>query len=123
MYKILGILSVCVIFLSLTTAYAAEPIKVTISHTFDDVIYDGEWSFAHEWKASSLDTFRFNGNDLVLRTAHQDDYLYILIDVLGDLIDKNYKKELKTTTYLMSPNKIQKEFEFLGIQNIRPTKF
>ena len=33
-----------------------------------------------------------------------------LIDVLGDLIDKNYKKELKSTTYLMSPNKIQKEF-------------
>ena len=85
MYKILGILSLCVISLFWTVAFADEPIKVTISNTFDDVIYDGQWSFKQEWKASSLDSFRFNDSDLILRTAHQDGYMYVLIDVLGDV--------------------------------------
>ena len=67
------------------TAFADEPIKTTISNTFDDVIFDGKWSFAQEWKASALDQFRFNGNDVILRTAHQDNNLYILINVLGDV--------------------------------------
>ena len=66
-------------------AFADEPIKITISSTFDAVIFDGEWSFGHEWKASTLDEFRFNDDDLVLRTAHQNDYMYVLIDVLGDM--------------------------------------
>ena len=67
------------------TAFADDPIKITISDTVDDVIFDGAWSFGHEWKASTLDEFRFNDDDLVLRTAHQDDYMYVLIDVLGDM--------------------------------------
>ena len=67
------------------TAFADDPIKITISDTLDDVIFDGAWSFGHEWKASTLDEFRFNDDDLVLRTAHQDDYMYVLIDVLGDM--------------------------------------
>ena len=94
MYKIIGILGLGVILLLSNPTFSEgldysptiyEPIKVTISNTFDDVIYDGEWSFKQEWKASSLDSFRFNGNDLILRTAHQDDYMYVLIDVLGDV--------------------------------------
>ena len=32
------------------TAFADDPIKITISDTVDDVIFDGEWSFGHEWK-------------------------------------------------------------------------
>ena len=67
------------------TTFADEPIKVTISDTFDDVIFDGEWSFKQEWKTSALDEFTFDGDDLILRTAHQDDYMYILINVLGDV--------------------------------------
>ena len=82
---ILGIVALCVVTLLSNTTFADEPIKVTISDTFDDVIFDGEWSFKQEWKASTLDQFRFNDDDLVLRTAHQDNYMYILIDVLGDM--------------------------------------
>ena len=66
------------------SAFADDPIKITISHTMNDAIFDGEWSFKQEWKTSALDEFRFNGNDLILRTAHQDDYMFVLIDVLGD---------------------------------------
>ena len=82
---LLGILALCLFPLFSNIVFADEPIKVTISHTFDDVIFDGEWSFPHEWKASSLDQFRFYGSDLVLRTAHQDNYMYVMIDVLGDI--------------------------------------
>ena len=82
---ILGITTFCIIALLPNTAFADEPIKITISSTFNDVIFDGEWSFGNEWKASTLDEFRFNDDDLVLRTAHQDDYMYVLIDVLGDV--------------------------------------
>ena len=94
MYKIIGILGLGIIFLLSNPAFSEgldytpviyEPVKVTISNTLNDVIFDGEWSFKQEWKASSLDSFRFNGNDLILRTAHQDDYMYVLIDVLGDI--------------------------------------
>ncbi len=67
------------------SAFSDEPIKISISSTFDDVIFDGEWSFIEEWKASSLDEFRFDDDDLVLRTAHQDGFMYVLIDVLGDM--------------------------------------
>ena len=59
--------------------------KLPFLDTIDGVIFDGAWSFGHEWKASTLDEFRFNDDDLVLRTAHQDDYMYVLIDVLGDM--------------------------------------
>ena len=81
----LGICILCIIVLFSNPAFADDPIKITISHTFEYVIFDGEWSFSNEWKASTLDMFRFNDDDLVLRTAHQDDYMYVLIDVLGDV--------------------------------------
>jgi len=67
------------------TAFADDPIKVTLSHTFNDVIFDGEWSFKQEWKTSTLNELRFDGDDLILRTAHQDNYMYVLINVLGDV--------------------------------------
>ena len=82
---VLGITAFCMAILLSNSAFADDPIKITISHTMNDVIFDGEWSFKQEWKTSALDEFRFNGNDLVLRTAHQDDYMYVMIDVLGDV--------------------------------------
>tara|TARA_Y100000590_G_scaffold122564_1_gene140320 strand:+ start:10576 stop:11280 length:705 start_codon:yes stop_codon:yes gene_type:complete len=85
LHQIFGVLALGIFTLFFTTAFADEPIKVTISNTLDNVKFDGEWSFKQEWKASSLDQFRHYGNDLILRTAHQDNYMYILIDVLGDI--------------------------------------
>ena len=85
MRVVFGIIALCVIALSSNAAFSDEPIKITISDTFNDVIFDGEWSFRQEWKASSLDQFRFDDDDLILRSAHQDNFMYILIDVLGDV--------------------------------------
>ena len=48
------------------------------------VIFDGIWSHRTEWKHSSLDSL-YDGT-IILRTAHQDNFIYIFVDVLSDTI-------------------------------------
>lgn len=51
-----------------------------------EVQFDGKWSFDTEWKQSSLNNYYFDdGNTLViLRTAHQGEYVYVFIDMISD---------------------------------------
>lgn len=80
MKKILFIFS---FFLLLHTPLSfAEPdtILITLSDTMNKIKFDGKWSFPPEWKNSSLDTFGPNK----IRTAHQGEFVYVLIDVLSD---------------------------------------
>ena len=71
--------------LSLTgSAYADEPIKVTISETLHNVQFDGGWTFKSEWKNTSYDQLLFDDDELVLRTAHQDGFFYIMVNYLTD---------------------------------------
>lgn len=45
------------------------------------VIFDGKWTFYTEWKPSSLNELSYqDGTTLELRTAHQDNFIYIFID-------------------------------------------
>ena len=82
---ILGIIVFCVTVLLIDVAYADEPIKVTISSTLHDVQFDGKWTFKTEWKESTYDNFRFdNDEQIVLRTAHQDGFFYVMINYLTD---------------------------------------
>ena len=63
-----------------------EPILITISDDRENVIFDGKWSSGIEWKKSSLNQFNFDDNfTIILRTAHQDDYIYALVDVVSDI--------------------------------------
>jgi hypothetical protein len=48
----------------------------------DQIDFDGKWSFYTEWKQSSLNTY--NDGTIILRTAHQGDFLYVLIENLSD---------------------------------------
>ena len=53
-----------------------EPILITISDDRENVIFDGKWSNSVEWKKSSLNQFNFDDDTIIiLRTAHQDDYI------------------------------------------------
>ena len=82
---ILGVIVFCVAVLLIDVAYADEPIKVTISSTLHDVQFDGDWTFRSEWKESSYDKFRFdNDEQIVLRTAHQDGFFYVMVNYLTD---------------------------------------
>ena len=66
--------------------YGEEPIKITLSDKMDLVKFDGKWSNDTEWKRSSLD--RINDDDvnhqIQLRTAHQGDFIYVMIDFVTD---------------------------------------
>lgn len=66
-----------------------EQILITISEHMDQVIFDGKWSFSNtetaEWKFSSYNVFKYeDGNKIVLRSAHQGEFIYFLIDFVTD---------------------------------------
>lgn len=72
----------------------AQSIAIQQSPKMDIVIFDGQWSFAKEWKESSYDQINTEiaGNKVILpiRTAHHGDFIYILLDVVPDKSnDKN----------------------------------
>lgn len=81
------------IFLSLSPnqIYGIEEIDnkknilITKSNSMEEVNFDGKWTFYNEWKQSSWNPIK-SGENIVfhLRTAHQENYIYILIDVISD---------------------------------------
>ncbi len=79
-----------IIIMSSGSAFASEPVLISISSHLHKVIFDGKWTFETEWKASSLDTIHYDdGSKIQLRTAHQDGYIYVFLDLVSDtIIDK-----------------------------------
>lgn len=60
---------------------ASEPIMITLSEEMNQVIFDGKWTFYTEWKPSSLNTISYSDGTLIqLRSAHYNNFIYILID-------------------------------------------
>ena len=63
----------------------AEQIFITLSHRTDEIVFDGKWSFEAEWKASSEDIINFkDGTKFSIRSAHDYENLYFLIDFISD---------------------------------------
>jgi len=64
----------------------AEPsILISKSDTIEKAIFDGKWTERLEWKQSSWDIIKFQKIESVhLRSAHQGDFIYILLDVVAD---------------------------------------
>jgi len=55
----------------------------------DKVVFDGKWTFLEEWKKSSLNE-TWDPGYFVIRTAHQDNYIYVMLDAIVDTtIDNN----------------------------------
>ena len=72
-----------ILILYIPVAYA-QTIPITISSSMKNVIFDGKWSFLTEWKKSSLDTLSYDdGTEIELRTAHQNNFIYIFVDVVS----------------------------------------
>jgi hypothetical protein len=71
-------------------AFGEKPILISISSDLDNVVFDGKWTSSNEWKQSSYDHLKFDdGTEIHLRTAHQDDFIYIQINAASDMfIDK-----------------------------------
>ena len=82
-----SILLILLFFLlpSINAANATQSILITYSDTIKNVVFDGKWTDRLEWKQSSWDKFSSpNGDTLHIRTAHQGDFIYILLDVVGE---------------------------------------
>ncbi|MFB5606279.1 MAG: hypothetical protein ACE5R7_08320 [Nitrosarchaeum sp.] len=80
--KKLFIISSIILCIPLIAYAESDQILITLSDTMNQIEFDGKWSFFTEWKRSSQDLFD-NGN-IVLRTAHQGDFIYVFIDNLSD---------------------------------------
>ena len=104
--KLLAVITILIV-LAIPVASASEPIMITVSSNMDKVIFDGKWTFYTEWKQSSLNTISYNDGTLIqLRSAHQGDFIYVLIDEVsktsfnkhGDMaiicFDKNNSKSI-----------------------------
>ena len=62
-----------------------EPVIITKSGYVERTIVDGKWSNGREWKESADEGWYFeDGNALILRSAHQDEYIYFLVDFVSD---------------------------------------
>jgi hypothetical protein len=81
MNQIILILVVLILIPAIIQNIDAEPILITKSSFIDDVTFDGKWTNGGEWKASSVD---FIAGSMYLRSAHQDDFMYLMIDVVED---------------------------------------
>ncbi len=60
-------------------------ILITKSSSMKEVKFDGKWTFFTEWKQTSWNPIKSNENTVFhLRTAHQGNFIYVLIDVVSD---------------------------------------
>lgn len=73
---------IVIVLFSFHLAYA-QTIPITISDAMKDIVFDGKWSFAREWKESSLNTIETNSGSIYIRTAHHENYIYVMIDAVG----------------------------------------
>jgi len=91
--KLLNVLFLILFFpIFFEDIHAEDPILISKSSNLDQVIFDGKWTDSYEWKQSSYNRLVFeDGNEIHLRTAHQENFIYIQINFASDTnIDENY---------------------------------
>lgn len=67
------------------SALESDPIFITLSGSMNQIVFDGKWSFVNEWKESTLTTLNYDdGTQIQLRTSHQDNFIYVLVDFVTD---------------------------------------
>lgn len=82
------IIFLVLISVNLSIAFGeSEKIMITLSDTMDQINFDGKWTFVTEWKRSSQ--YLFDGGNIIFRTAHQGDFIYVFIDNLSDTTTDN----------------------------------
>ena len=63
----------------------ADELLITFTDADSEIILDGKWSTAHEWKKSSETiTTQDNQKLFALRYAHNYEQIFVLIDVIND---------------------------------------
>lgn len=85
-------------------------ILITKSNSMKEINFDGKWTFYSEWKQTSWNSIK-SDEDIVfhLRTAHQGNFIYILIDATSDT-NTNIGND-KATVCIDSKNNKSKFFD------------
>lgn len=79
-----SILVIGIIVFTIHNSFATEQIPITKSGLMDNIIWNGKWTFYEEWKESSLYTLSYDdGTVMQLRTAHEGNFIYVLIDAVS----------------------------------------
>ncbi|NDB33446.1 MAG: hypothetical protein EB160_08490 [Nitrososphaeria archaeon] len=66
-----------------------DPILITKSAGLDKIVFDGKWTTSLEWKPTSWNELKYNQTMIHLRTAHQGDFIYVMIDAVDDVTISN----------------------------------
>jgi hypothetical protein len=81
----LCIFSLLAIQFTSVLALEYEQIPITLSGTMDKIQFDGKWTNITEWKQSSLNEYHYdNQASIILRSAHQGNFVYIFLDAIMD---------------------------------------
>lgn len=89
-YYIASCLSLFIIFsTSFFSFVEAQLTPITISDSMENVIFDGKWTFMQEWKGSALETLQTDNGHIWIRTAHQGDFVYVMLDADWDITPSN----------------------------------
>ena len=87
-----------------------KSILITKSNSMREINFDGKWTFYSEWKQTSWNPIKSDENIVFhLRTAHQGNFIYILIDVVSDT-NTNIGSD-KATVCIDSKNNKSKFFD------------
>ena len=88
----------------------AKSILITKSNSMKEINFDGKWTFYQEWKQTSWNPIRSDENIVFhLRTAHQGNFIYVLIDAISDS-NKNMGSD-KATVCIDSKNNKSEFFD------------
>jgi len=103
--------------LTSTSQYAysssTEPILITSSLSMEKIIFDGKWTFTTEWKDSSLNEFSNEDKKIILRSAHQNNFIYFYIDTISDFtLNKGLDEAIVCIDGQNNKNKISDENDY-----------
>jgi len=88
----------------------AKSILITKSNSMKEINFDGKWTFYQEWKQTSWNPIKSDENIVFhLRTAHQGNFIYVLIDAISDS-NKNIGSD-KATVCIDSKNNKSEFFD------------
>jgi hypothetical protein len=88
----------------------AKSILITKSNSMKEINFDGKWTFYQEWKQTSWNPIKSDENIVFhLRTAHQGNFIYVLIDAISDS-NKNIGSD-KATICIDSKNNKSEFFD------------
>ena len=114
-----GFIISILLYLPLDDVSGKEEILITKSFDINKIIFDGIWTFDTEWKRSSLEQINTNNGPIYIRTAHQDEFVYVMVNVVSDIHpNKGFDKSIICFDTDNSKSKIPDESDFCFIATL-----